>query len=102
MLSKRKFVMSSAKQSRQKEHVKREYEQLTERLVANERLLIFTRMRLGLAHDHHELARMRRRIAPILTGEFEVETDEKELKKKCKVVKAAIEYEKQRMRRECK
>jgi hypothetical protein len=97
----RKFVMSPPEPNEQKAYVNGQHAQLTERALANERLILLTRMKLRLAHDYRGLEALQRRLARITVDEDEQgELEVQRLKKRCRAVKATIEREKERIRQE--
>jgi hypothetical protein len=103
MPSPRKFVLSLDDITQQKAHIKRVHTDLTNQALANERLIILTRMRLHLAHDHRDLTTLRRRLERLFVDSEDEEgaaARVRQLKAQCRTVSAAIKTEKDRIRQE--
>jgi hypothetical protein len=99
----RRFVLSLEDAPRQKAHIRREHAQLASEVLANERLIVLTRMRLRLAHDHRDLAALRRRLERLFAGgedEDGAEARARTLREQCRTVAAAIRAEKDRIKQE--
>jgi hypothetical protein len=101
MPSPRKFVMSMPSINEQKMYIKTEHEELAEKALENERFIILSRMKLRLCHDHRDLASLRKQLEALNESEAdESEQTTDELRGRCRVVKSAMDYEKERIRKE--
>jgi hypothetical protein len=85
----------------EKRYVNAEHAKLVGHALANERLLCLTRMRLRLLHDQRALDALRKRLARInADDDDDTESAAQRLRERCRVVRAKIEREKDRIRQE--
>jgi ElaB/YqjD/DUF883 family membrane-anchored ribosome-binding protein len=103
MRAPRKFVMSLPEPGDMKAKVRAQHDQLKEQALANERMIILTRMQLRLIHDHRDLDALRKRVENLLhdaEADSNEEAENQRLRMQCRRLKGRIEYEKDRIRKE--